>query len=138
MNTRKALNVVVATIVGVGGLFVSDKPGTNPSSLTTVAEARLGRPLTPLSVAGVARRTTRRAVVGGAIAAGALGYGYGYSTGYPYSGYSDSYGYGSGYPYDYGATYYGYGATPYIGSGYSPYYGAAYGYYRPWGFGRWW
>ncbi|WP_314945379.1 hypothetical protein [Bradyrhizobium cosmicum] len=31
------------------------------------AEARVGRPLTPVSVAGVARRTTRRAVVGGAV-----------------------------------------------------------------------
>ena len=30
------------------------------------AEARVGRPATPVSVAGVARRTTRRAVVGGA------------------------------------------------------------------------
>lgn len=30
------------------------------------AEARVGRPLTPMSYAGVARRTTRRAVVGGA------------------------------------------------------------------------
>jgi hypothetical protein len=30
------------------------------------AQARVGRPLTPVSVAGVARRTTRRAVVGGA------------------------------------------------------------------------
>ncbi|WP_084030728.1 hypothetical protein [Bradyrhizobium paxllaeri] len=30
------------------------------------AEARVGRPATPMSVAGVARRTTRRAVVGGA------------------------------------------------------------------------
>jgi hypothetical protein len=29
------------------------------------AQARVGRPLTPVSVAGVARRTTRRAVVGG-------------------------------------------------------------------------
>jgi hypothetical protein len=30
--------------------------------LTTSAEARLGRPLTPVSVAGVARRTTRRTI----------------------------------------------------------------------------
>ena len=30
------------------------------------AQARVGRPGTPVSVAGVARRTTRRAVVGGA------------------------------------------------------------------------
>jgi len=35
------------------------------------AEARVGRPLTPVSVAGVARRTTRRSVVGGAAAGGA-------------------------------------------------------------------
>jgi hypothetical protein len=30
------------------------------------AQARVGRPATPMSAAGVARRTTRRAVVGGA------------------------------------------------------------------------
>jgi hypothetical protein len=44
------------------------------------AEARIGRPLTPMSYAGVARRTTRRAVygtaaVGAAAAAGAYAYG---------------------------------------------------------------
>jgi hypothetical protein len=33
-----------------GGLFVGD------------AQARVGRPMTPVSVAGVARRTTRRAI----------------------------------------------------------------------------
>src|SRR3954462_7025985 len=36
------------------------------------AHARVGRPLTPVSVAGVARRTTRRAVVGGAVVGGAV------------------------------------------------------------------
>ena len=36
------------------------------------AQARVGRPLTPASVAGVARRTTRRAVVGGAVVGGAV------------------------------------------------------------------
>jgi hypothetical protein len=36
------------------------------------AQARVGRPLTPVSVAGVARRTTRRAVVGGAVVGGAV------------------------------------------------------------------
>lgn len=36
------------------------------------AEARVGRPATPASVAGVARRTTRRAVVGGAAAGAAV------------------------------------------------------------------
>jgi hypothetical protein len=48
------------------------------------AQARVGRPLTPMSGAGVARRTTRRAVygtaaVGAAAAAGAYGY-YGYPS----------------------------------------------------------
>ena len=36
--------------------------------ITTSAEARVGRPLTPVSYAGVARRTTRRAVAVGAAA----------------------------------------------------------------------
>ncbi len=33
-------------------------------SLVSSAEARVGRPLTPVSVAGVARRTTRRCAAG--------------------------------------------------------------------------
>jgi hypothetical protein len=41
-------------------------PGEGPSLGVESAQARVGRPLTPVSVAGVARRTTRRAVVGGA------------------------------------------------------------------------
>lgn len=39
--------------------------GTGPApsgTLISSAEARIGRPLTPLSVAGVARRTTRRVI----------------------------------------------------------------------------
>jgi hypothetical protein len=48
--------VAVATSLGGLGLFV----GT--------AHAIIGRPLTPLSYAGVARRTTRRAVYAGAYA----------------------------------------------------------------------
>jgi hypothetical protein len=46
------------------------------------AHAIIGRPLTPLSFAGVARRTTRRAVYAGA-AYGAYG-GYGAAAPYPY------------------------------------------------------
>ena len=41
-------------------------PGEGPSLSVESAQARVGRPGTPMSVAGVARRTTRRAVVGGA------------------------------------------------------------------------
>jgi hypothetical protein len=50
--------------------------------LQQTAEGIIGRPLTPMSYAGVARRTTRRAVYAGA-AYGAYG-GYGYATPYPY------------------------------------------------------
>jgi hypothetical protein len=41
-------------------------PGEGLSLGVEGVQARVGRPLTPVSVAGVARRTTRRAVVGGA------------------------------------------------------------------------
>lgn len=37
---------------------------TDSFSLIAPAEARVGRPLTPVSVAGVARRTTRRCAAG--------------------------------------------------------------------------
>ena len=56
----------------VAGLFAGE--GTSwmsPLTVISQAEARVGRPLTPLSYAGVARRTTRRAVVGGAVVGGA-------------------------------------------------------------------
>jgi len=41
-------------------------PSDGLSVAVESAQARVGRPLSPVSVAGVARRTTRRAVVGGA------------------------------------------------------------------------
>src|SRR5581483_3472491 len=51
------------------------------------AQARVGRPLTPVSVAGVARRTTRRAYYGAAAAgAAAAGTAYYYGT-QPSNGY---------------------------------------------------
>jgi len=55
------------------------------------AQARVGRPLTPVSVAGVARRQYRRAAIGTAavVGAGAAYYGgAGYTAGSPY--YSDT------------------------------------------------
>jgi hypothetical protein len=63
-------------IAGVGaavtvGLFASDKALVESGSFVTQAHAIIGRPLTPMSYAGVARRTTRRAVTAGAVAAGA-------------------------------------------------------------------
>jgi hypothetical protein len=59
----------VALAVGAGvsallwsGELLPDKAG----DLLTQAQAIRGRPMTPLSYAGVARRTTRRAVAAGA------------------------------------------------------------------------
>jgi hypothetical protein len=53
-----------AAVVGAVGLFWSGDitPSTN-SGLITEAHAIIGRPLTPMSYAGVARRTVRRAPV---------------------------------------------------------------------------
>jgi hypothetical protein len=103
------------------------------------ADARIGRPLTPLSVAGVHRRAYRRAAI-----YGAAGYGLGsyYGYGHPaYSNYSSNY-YApqsySGYytPQSYNS-YYSYSAQPY-----SNYYApqSYYDYYRrPYvGFNRGW
>jgi hypothetical protein len=59
-----------AVVAGAIGLLWSGAvPMDGPSSLVSQAEARVGRPLTPLSYAGVARRTTRRAVAVGAATA---------------------------------------------------------------------
>jgi hypothetical protein len=59
--------------------------GTAPLSIDK-AEARIGRPLTPMSVAGVNRRVHRRAYYGAAAGAAAAGaYYYGRRCGYyPY------------------------------------------------------
>jgi hypothetical protein len=66
----RLLRVALATIVGVGCLFVSEKASLIKSgSLVTEANAIIGRPLTPMSYAGVARRTTARAVTYGAYGA---------------------------------------------------------------------
>lgn len=119
MNVSRAWSIAIATMVGGASLFVSDKFWTTTKSthFTSRAEAIIGRPLTPFSVAGVARRTTRRAVAAGYYGYGYGGYGYPYNYGYtnygsnyPYSNYGyanygSSYGsadYGSSYPYNYG------------------------------------
>jgi len=48
------------TLIGVGDRL--SVPGI--SGYVATAEARVGRPLTPVSVAGAARRTTRRCATG--------------------------------------------------------------------------
>lgn len=60
----RALLVAGALACGFGSVEWSQDRGLALSIQS--ADARVGRPATPVSVAGVARRTTRRAVVGGA------------------------------------------------------------------------
>ncbi len=57
----------LAAAVGICAAIGSVQPSDNGVAFSIQgAQARVGRPATPASVAGVARRTTRRAVVGGA------------------------------------------------------------------------
>lgn len=68
----RAFQFGAAVIVGGGVLFLHDGvPSKDSASLVSSAQAVIGRPLTPLSYAGVARRTTRRAVAVGAAAGAA-------------------------------------------------------------------
>ena len=67
---RKLIVFAAAAVAVVGGLFWNGETAVD-KSLVSSAEARIGRPLTPMSYAGVARRTTRRAVAVGAGAAAA-------------------------------------------------------------------
>src|SRR5688572_17399579 len=76
----KALSAITRTalalLVGGATLIFSSVPPFGPFVIQ--AEARIGRPATPMSYAGVARRTTRRAagygVAAGAAAAGGYYY----------------------------------------------------------------
>jgi hypothetical protein len=71
-SPRKLFLLTAAVAALAAGLFWNGET-TLDNGLLSSAGARIGRPLTPMSYAGVARRTTRRAVaVGvGAAAAGA-------------------------------------------------------------------
>ena len=61
------LRILFAAVAGALALLWSgDVRMHGPMSLISTAEARIGRPATPMSYAGVARRTTRRAVGYGA------------------------------------------------------------------------
>jgi hypothetical protein len=57
-KTIKTLRVALAAIAGAACLFVSEKMSPiHPESFVTSAHAIIGRPLTPMSYAGVARRS---------------------------------------------------------------------------------
>jgi len=57
--------LVLAVTANTFGLGLIERPA-NPANygIVSSAQARVGRPLTPVSVAGVARRTARRCAVG--------------------------------------------------------------------------
>ena len=57
MNVSRKLKIALLT-AGIIGLF--DLPIPVVHSFVTTAKAVVGRPCTPVSVAGVARRTARR------------------------------------------------------------------------------
>ena len=71
MSSRKTIMLIATATAFAGGLFWNGTSSVD-RGFVSEAEARVGRPLTPMSYAGVARRTTRRAVVGGAVVGGAV------------------------------------------------------------------
>jgi hypothetical protein len=62
---RKSVVLALGAVIAIGGLGWSGES----AGLISGAEARVGQPLTPVSYAGVARRTTRRTVAVGAAVA---------------------------------------------------------------------
>ena len=62
MTMSKLLGIVILTgIIGLWGLELGKRLSVSGSySFVSHAEAAAGRPLTPVSVAGVARRSARR------------------------------------------------------------------------------
>ncbi|MDH2379876.1 hypothetical protein QDT69_00015 [Bradyrhizobium sp. CER78] len=90
-------NAKVLGLIVTAALFATAplSPHYSPAKVLSVsldrAEARVGRPLTPMSVAGVNRRVHRRAYYGAA-AAGAAAYGaYGYRRACGYHPYPPCY-----------------------------------------------
>jgi hypothetical protein len=81
MTTPKPLRLVVVALLAGGAALLWSGGGSLPSgSFISQAEARVGRPATPMSYAGVARRTTRRSVAYGAAAGAAAAGTYYYAT----------------------------------------------------------
>jgi len=74
MKNLSALGMIAAaTLFCAAPLSLHWSPAKSLSLSVDTADARVGRPLTPMSVAGVNRRVHRRAYYGAA-AAGAYGY----------------------------------------------------------------
>jgi hypothetical protein len=70
----KIFRCTLAIAAGFAGLALDENVAKGPSIST--AQAVIGRPLTPMSYAGVARRTTRRAAYAGAAYGAGAAYAY--------------------------------------------------------------
>ena len=113
MKKLSTLGMIVgATLLCAAPVSMHWSPTKGVRLSLDTAEARIGRPLTPFSVAGVHRRMYRRAYYGG------YGGYYGYHRPYDaYGGYHRPY-----YAYGYHHPYYAYGYhRPYYAYGYHPY-----------------
>ena len=65
MTMSKKLKIAIFVAFGLFGLQAGDMlSSSNSFSVISSAEARVGRPLTPVSVAGATRRTVRRCAAG--------------------------------------------------------------------------
>jgi hypothetical protein len=78
MTPKRVLTGCLATAAALFALSWSGEPFVPEHGFVTRAEAIIGRPVTPMSYAGVARRTTRRAVAVGAAAGAATARAYAY------------------------------------------------------------
>jgi hypothetical protein len=90
MKKMSALGILgVTALLCSAPISLDWSPAKTLSLSVDTADARVGRPLTPMSVAGVNRRVHRRAYYGAA-AAGAAAAGYGYYNYYrrPACGYA--------------------------------------------------
>jgi hypothetical protein len=127
IRTLTGSRFALAGAVGMFGLCINDNlSSTQQSSPITQADARVGNPLTPGSVAGVARRQTRRAVRRGAVVTGAaVGAGAYYSAPGAYYGTPGTYGVPDG-GYGTSADVAPAGAAAVVAPG--PYAGPSYGY----------
>src|SRR5262245_59283156 len=121
-HARKAILAGSAFLCATSLSFDWSDHGGVPLSVAS-AQARVGRPATPVSVAGVARRHVRRGAHLGVGLAGAATVGAAAAIGSPYNDY-----YGGG-PY-YRDAGYGYKAGPYGAYAAVPYGAYGSGYYR--------
>lgn len=67
--SQKTVKMALAAVAAVGAMMFNDVSPNTSGYFVSKAQARIGRPLTPMSYAGVARRTTRRAYGYGAYGA---------------------------------------------------------------------